>query len=204
MTSTPSDCFPFQNPCAPGDNIGYTAVSVEPGKNNVSKDVGFKYFIGIKHADKLEDFSCTVDRQGLLNIKYNYISGFNPSNTDYALQGTDLIKYEEVVFPAGQFGNIEISPDTTILIKINDLRSSDSLSNQLSIKLETRKDALPQSDNKVLTFSYVRPPMKMKKKKENNDAVEQGKDTSWWVGTIVIITFAVLFLLYLFLTRRRN
>jgi hypothetical protein len=205
MTSTPSDCFPFENPCAPGNNIGFTAVSVEPGNNTISKDVGFKYFIGIEHADKLKDFYCTVDRQGKLNIKYNYISHFDNTNTD--LQGTDLIKYEEVVFPAGQFGNLEISPDTTVLIKINDLKSSDSLRNQLCIKLENIKDALPESNKKEFTFSYVNP-----KKKENsnavpksNETVKQGKDTAWWIGTIIIITFVlvVLFFLIRFLTRRR-
>ena len=136
MTSSPSDCFPYENPCSQGNNINYNGVGIKPSVTTVTTHVGKQYYIGIRHADKLKDFCCKVDANGNLQIKANYMSGVIDKTKD--VNGTDLIKYEEVMFPAGKFGELIISPDSTVLIKINDVKSSSNKSNQLCIRLQNR------------------------------------------------------------------
>ena len=187
MTSTPSDCFPYENPCGPGDNINYTAVGIKPSVTTVTTNVGKQYYIGIRHADKLKDFCCKVDANGNLQIKSNYISGVSDQTKD--VNGTDLIKYEEVMFPSGKFGELIISPDSTVLIKINDVKSSSNKSNQLCIRLENRQDALPGSNKKAFTFSFKNQNEKEKNTAEENTKKEPGffEKYKWCLIVIGII-----------------
>lgn len=198
MTSTPSDCFPYENPCGPGDNINYSAVGIEPSVTTVTTNVGKQYYIGIRHADKLKDFCCKVDTNGNLKIKANYMSGVSDKTKD--VNGTDLIKYEQVMFPAGKFGELIISPDSTVLIKINDVKSSSNKSTQLCIRLENRQDALPGSNKKAFTFSFKNPNEKEKNTAEENKKKEPGffEKYRWCLIVIGIIFVAEI----IFLIRR--
>jgi hypothetical protein len=198
MTSTPTDCFPYENPCGPGHNIYYKAVGITPSVTTVTTNVGKQYYIGIRHADKLKDFCCKVDPNGNLQIKANYMSGVSDKTKD--VNGTDLIKYEQVVFPAGKFGELIISPDSTVLIKINDVKSSSNKSNQLCIRLENRQDALPGSNKKAFTFSFKNPNEKEKNTAAVNEKKEPGffEKYKWCLIVIGIIFVAEI----IFLIRR--
>lgn len=198
MTSTPTDCFPYENPCGPGNNIYYKAVGITPSVTTVTTNVGKQYYIGIRHADKLKDFCCKVDPNGNLQIKANYMSGVSDKTKD--VNGTDLIKYEQVVFPAGKFGELIISPDSTVLIKINDVKSSSNKSNQLCIRLENRQDALPGSNKKAFTFSFKNPNEKEKNTAAVNEKKEPGffEKYKWCLIVIGIIFVAEI----IFLIRR--